>query len=265
MQILCVSSAATFSSLCASSSSSSSSSQKYQNFSGDIIKNPFLGFSFALSKPSIGTSLLASNNTKRSFQVRCQDLSLVPRDQRWMFEESEVNGPDIWNNTWYPKAADHVNTEKPWYIVDATEKILGRLASTIAIHIRGKNLATYTPSVDMGAFVIVVNAEKVAVSGKKRNQKLYRRHSGRPGGMKVETFDQLQQRIPERIIEHAVRGMLPKGRFNSVELLQMWVLFVQLGRALFNHLKVYKGPDHPHEAQKPIDLPIRDKRIQLER
>ncbi|CAN1335367.1 50S ribosomal protein L13, chloroplastic [Linum perenne] len=171
----------------------------------------------------------------------------IPLDQRWMVEESEVGGPDIWNTTWYPKAADHVNTEKTWYIVDATDKILGRLASTIAIHIRGKNLGTFTPSVDMGAFVIVVNAEKVAVSGKKRTQKLYRRHSGRPGGMTVETFDQLQQRIPERIIEHAVRGMLPKGR---------------LGRALFNHLKVYKGPSHPHEAQMPIELPIRDKRIQ---
>ncbi|CAI0441046.1 unnamed protein product [Linum tenue] len=130
----------------------------------------------------------------------------IPLDQRWMFEESELGGPDIWNTTWYPKAADHVNTEKPWFVVDATDKILGRLASTIAVHIRGKNLATYTPSVDMGAFVIVVNAEKVAVSGKKRTQKLYRRHSGRPGGMKIETFDQLQQRIPERIIEHAVRA-----------------------------------------------------------
>lgn len=175
---------------------------------------------------------------------------MIPREQRWMFEESETYGPDIWNKTWYPKAADHINTEKTWYIVDATDKILGRLASTIAIHIRGKNLATYTPSVDMGAYVIVVNAEKVAVSGKKRTQKLYRRHSGRPGGMTVETFDQLQKRIPERIIEHAVRGMLPKGR---------------LGRSLFTHLKVYEGPDHPHEAQQPIPLPIRDKRIQIEK
>ncbi|TYJ45770.1 hypothetical protein E1A91_A02G079600v1 [Gossypium mustelinum] len=143
---------------------------------------------------------------------------------------------DIWNNTWYPKAKDHINTEKTWYVVDATDKILGRLASTIAVHIHGKNLATYTPSIDMGAFVIV-----------KRTQKLYRRHSGRPGGMKVETFNQLQQRIPERIIEHAVRGMLPKGR------------------ALFNHLKVYKGPDHPHNAQKSIELLIRDKRVQKQR
>lgn len=167
-----------------------------------------------------------------------------------MFEQSEVNGPDIWNNTWYPKAADHRHSDKTWYVVDATDKILGRLASTIAIHIRGKTLATYTPSVDMGAYVIVVNAEKVAVSGKKRTQKIYRRHSGRPGGMKEETFDQLQHRIPERIIEHAVRGMLPKGR---------------LGRELFTHLKVYKGPNHPHEAQQPIELPIRDKRIQKQR
>lgn len=167
-----------------------------------------------------------------------------------MFEESEINGPDIWNKTWYPKAEHHVNTEKTWYIVDATDMILGRLASTIAINIRGKNLATYTPSVDMGAYVIVVNAEKVAVSGRKRVQKLYRRHSGRPGGMTVETFDHLQQRIPERIIEHAVRGMLPKGR---------------LGRRLFTHLKVYKGPDHPHAAQQPVPLPIRDKRIKIEK
>ncbi|KAM5586370.1 50S ribosomal protein L13, chloroplastic [Rosa sericea] len=243
------------SSTCSSSTkppfpSSSSSSSKTAN------KTPFIGLSAAQSQklwiPT--TSSLTFGNggsSRRSFEVHStQEITRVPLDERWMWEEDEVEGIDIWNKTWYPKAADHVNTEKPWYIVDATDKILGRLASTIAIYIRGKNLATYTPSVDMGAFVIVVNAEKVAVSGKKRNQKLYRRHSGRPGGMTVETFDQLQQRIPERIVEHAVRGMLPKGR---------------LGRALFNHLKVYKGPDHPHEAQKPLDLPIRDKRIQIRR
>ncbi|CAK9170971.1 unnamed protein product [Ilex paraguariensis] len=221
-------------------------SQSPKPFSTSVKKSPFLGLPVAASSnPSILPRPVITAN--RTFQIRCQDKVVVSLEQRWMFEESEFEGPDIWNNTWYPKAADHVNTDKTWYVVDATDKILGRLASTIAIHIRGKNLATYTPSVDMGAFVIVVNAEKVAVSGKKRTQKLYRRHSGRPGGMKVETFDQLQQRIPERIVEHAVRGMLPKGR---------------LGRALFNHLKVYKGPDHPHEAQQPIELPIRDKRIQ---
>ncbi|XP_011002773.1 PREDICTED: 50S ribosomal protein L13, chloroplastic-like isoform X1 [Populus euphratica] len=246
--------------LCASSSfTSTKPSCSYSARNGtSICTTPFVaGFSFSQSKlkPCVKTSLFPLNKGSRSFEVRCEKkeknvVTRVPLDQRWLFEESELNGPDIWNTTWYPKAADHINTEKTWYVVDATDKILGRLASTIAIYIRGKNLATYTPSVDMGAFVIVVNAEKVAVSGKKRTQKLYRRHSGRPGGMKVETFDQLQQRIPERIIEHAVRGMLPKGR---------------LGRALFNHLKVYTGPTHPHEAQKPIDLPIRDKRIQIER
>ncbi|OAY28832.1 50S ribosomal protein L13, chloroplastic [Manihot esculenta] len=247
MSILCVP---------ASSLSSSTTTQPYIACAtkSSIASNPFIvGFSLLKSKQCVQTVFPVTSS--RNFVVRSQkneekDLARVPLDQRWMFEESELNGPDIWNKTWYPKAADHVNTDKPWYVVDATDKILGRLASTIAIYIRGKNLATYTPSVDMGAFVIVVNAEKVAVSGKKRTQKLYRRHSGRPGGMKVETFDQLQQRIPERIIEHAVRGMLPKGR---------------LGRALFNHLKVYKGPEHPHEAQKPVELPIRDKRIQKQR
>ncbi|KAH9725016.1 50S ribosomal protein L13 [Citrus sinensis] len=241
MATLCTPTCVIFSSL--QSSSSSSSSFKTLNTGTTISSSttPFFGFSVASAK---STSPL---NTKRSFKVRCcQNLSLVPDNQRWMFEQSE----DIWNNTWYPKAADHRHSDKTWYVVDATDKILGRLASTIAIHIRGKNLATYTPSVDMGAYVIVVNAEKVAVSGKKRTQKIYRRHSGRPGGMKEETFDQLQHRIPERIIEHAVRGMLPKGR---------------LGRELFTHLKVYKGPNHPHEAQQPIELPIRDKRIQKQR
>ncbi|CAJ2656947.1 unnamed protein product [Trifolium pratense] len=211
-------------------------------------------FSFVTSQFPLSNLSFSSIRThfSPSFIVRSQqDTSLVEEDPRFICLEPEprFQGPDIWNTTWYPKASDHVNTEKTWYIVDATDKILGRLASTIANHIRGKNLVTYTPSVDMGAFVIVINAEKVAVSGKKRTQKLYRRHSGRPGGMTIETFDQLQNRIPERIIEHAVRGMLPKGR---------------LGRTLFTRLKVYSGPDHPHEAQQPIDLPIRDKRIQLQ-
>ncbi|XP_077251193.1 large ribosomal subunit protein uL13c-like [Tasmannia lanceolata] len=207
------------------------------------LRSSLLGFSnFPVAKKP---SLLGLVTMK--LQICCQEVPTVPLEHRWMFEDSEINGPDIWNTTWYPKASDHVNTEKTWYIVDATDKILERLASTISIHICGKNLATYTPSVNMGAYVIV---KKVVVSGKKRTQKLYRRHSGRPGDMKVETFDQLQQRIPEQIIEHAVRGMLCKGR---------------LGRALFTHLKVYRGPNHPHEAQQPIDLPKRDKRIQVEK
>ncbi|XP_054814447.1 50S ribosomal protein L13, chloroplastic-like isoform X3 [Prosopis cineraria] len=201
MALVCGSTSVTFPSTSAPSLSPHKSSNA---------KSSFLGFRLALSKSSIWPSVPV--NSRESLQVRCLDLSIAPKDERFMFEESKANGPDIWNMTSYPKAADHVNTDKPWCIVDASDKILGRLASTIAIYIRGKNLAAYTPSVDMGAFAIVVIAEKVAVSGKKRTQKLYRRHSGRPGGMKVETFAQLQQRIPERIIEHAVRGMLPKGR-----------------------------------------------------
>ncbi|CAM6113817.1 unnamed protein product [Calypogeia fissa] len=180
--------------------------------------------------------------------VRCSQGSFIPAEHRFLYEGIEKMGPDVWNTTYYPKAADHLNVEKQWYIIDAAEKRLGRLASAVAVHIRGKNLATFTPSIDMGAYVIVINAEKVGVTGKKSSQKLYRRHSGRPGGMKQETFAQLQKRIPERIVEHAVRGMLPKGR---------------LGRRLFTHLKVYSGSEHPHVAQQPLPLPIVDPRINI--
>ncbi|MFE4107106.1 50S ribosomal protein L13 [Almyronema epifaneia] len=131
--------------------------------------------------------------------------------------------------------------ERNWYVVDAADQRLGRLATEIAAILRGKNKPTFTPHMDTGDFVIVVNAEKVDITGKKRDEKLYRRHSGRPGGMKTETFAQLQSRIPERIIEKAVKGMLPKN---------------SLGRKLFTKLKVYTGPEHPHQAQKPETLEI---------
>ncbi len=131
--------------------------------------------------------------------------------------------------------------EQKWYVVDAAEQRLGRLATEIAMILRGKKKPTYTPHMDTGDFVIVVNAEKVVVTGRKGQQKLYRRHSGRPGGMKMETFDQLQARIPERIIEKAVKGMLPKN---------------SLGRKLFTKLKVYAGSEHPHQAQQPETLTI---------
>ena len=131
--------------------------------------------------------------------------------------------------------------ERQWYVIDATDQRLGRLASEIAKVLRGKNKPSFTPNLDAGDFVIVVNAEKVVVTGRKSTQKLYRRHSGRPGGMKVETFGQLQSRIPERIIEKSVRGMLPKNA---------------LGQKLFTKLKVYAGPEHPHAAQKPQLLTI---------
>ncbi|MEB3293882.1 MAG: 50S ribosomal protein L13 [Synechococcales bacterium] len=133
------------------------------------------------------------------------------------------------------------NAERNWYVVDAADQRLGRLASEVARVLRGKNKPTYTPSMDVGDFVIIINAEKIDVTGKKRTQKIYRRHSGRPGGMKVETFEKLQARLPERIIEHAVKGMLPKN---------------SLGRQLFTKLKVYAGPDHPHAAQKPEVLAL---------
>ena len=126
-----------------------------------------------------------------------------------------------------------------WFVVDAKKKTLGRLATEVANILRGKNKPTFTPHLDTGDFVIVVNAEMVEVSGNKASQKLYRRHSGRPGGMKVEKFETLQARIPERIIEQAVKGMLPHN---------------SLGRQQFKKLKVYKGADHPHSAQNPVLL-----------
>ena len=129
--------------------------------------------------------------------------------------------------------------KREWFLVDATDKTLGRLATEIAVILRGKNKPSFTPHLDTGDFVIVVNAEKIEVTGKKSSQKLYRRHSGRPGGMKTEKFETLQERIPERIIEQAVKGMLPHN---------------SLGRQQFRKLKVYKGPDHPHAAQNPVLL-----------
>jgi large subunit ribosomal protein L13 len=133
------------------------------------------------------------------------------------------------------------NADQKWYVVDAADQRLGRLATQIAMVLRGKNKPHYTPFMDTGDFVIVINAEKVVVTGKKSEQKIYRRHSGRPGGMKEETFEDLQKRIPERIIEKAVKGMLPKN---------------SLGRQLFTKLKVHAGPDHPHQSQQPVALKI---------
>jgi large subunit ribosomal protein L13 len=141
------------------------------------------------------------------------------------------------NRTYLP-----INCDRQWYVIDAEGQRLGRLASAIAMILRGKTKPTYTPHLDTGDFVIVINAEKVAVTGKKSTQKLYRRHSGRPGGMKEETFDKLIKRVPERIIERAVKGMLPKNT---------------LGRQLFTKLNVYAGANHPHAAQKPETIVIK--------
>ncbi|MEB3199438.1 MAG: 50S ribosomal protein L13 [Synechococcaceae cyanobacterium] len=131
--------------------------------------------------------------------------------------------------------------ERRWYVVDAADQTLGRLASEVASILRGKNKPTYTPHLDTGDFVVVINAEKVRVSGNKPTQKLYRRHSGRPGGLKTETFAHLQSRLPERIVEKAIKGMLPHN---------------SLGRQLFRKLKVYRGDVHPHAAQQPQPLAL---------
>ncbi|WP_324825811.1 50S ribosomal protein L13 [Sinanaerobacter sp. ZZT-01] len=126
--------------------------------------------------------------------------------------------------------------ERKWYVIDAEGKTLGRLATEIASILRGKRKPIYTPHVDTGDYVIVVNAEKVEVTGKKRKEKIYKRHTGFPGGLRELTFEKLQARKPEEIIRHAVKGMMPKG---------------PLGREMYKKLKVYAGPEHNHAAQKP--------------
>eukprot|EP00899_Mesostigma_viride_P018844 jgi/Mesvir1/26961/Mv20679-RA.1 len=151
--------------------------------------------------------------------------------------ERDVEYEDKWNKTYYPKAADHVNLEKEWVIFDAEGQILGRLAAEIASFLRGKRSPGFTPSVDMGTYVVVINAAKVKVTGAKYDDKMYYTYeSQRPGGGKREAYKNLIARIPERPLERAVRGMLPKNR---------------LGRAWFTHLKVYEGAEHPHVAQNP--------------
>ncbi len=126
--------------------------------------------------------------------------------------------------------------DRQWYLVDAENQTLGRLATEVASVLRGKNKPSFTPHLDTGDFVVIINADKIIVSGNKAQQKLYRRHSGRPGGMKVETFQALKERLPERIVEKAIKGMLPHNA---------------LGRQLFRKLKVYRGSAHPHAAQNP--------------
>lgn len=128
-----------------------------------------------------------------------------------------------------------------WYIVDASDKVLGRLASEIARRLRGKHKPEYTPHADTGDYIIVINAARVHVTGKKIEDKLYYRHSGYPGGLKVTNFAKLMQKDPREIIEHAVRGMLPRN---------------PLGRAMLRKLKIYSGAEHLHSAQQPKPLNI---------
>ncbi len=131
--------------------------------------------------------------------------------------------------------------EKKWYVVDASGKVLGRLANKIAVILMGKHKPTYTPHVDTGDYVIVVNAEKVVLTGKKLDQKKYYRHSGYPGGLKELTARQMFEKHPEKVVYLAVKRMLPKNK---------------LGRKMLKKLKVYAGPEHPHQAQKPEPLEL---------
>lgn len=131
--------------------------------------------------------------------------------------------------------------KRDWYVVDAAGKTLGRLATEIASRLRGKHKAEYTPHVDTGDYIIVINAEKVAVTGKKRTDKMYYRHTGYIGGIKDASFKEMIERHPEQVIEIAVKGMLPKG---------------PLGRAMYRKLKVYAGSEHNHAAQQPQVLDI---------
>lgn len=133
--------------------------------------------------------------------------------------------------------------KRDWYIVDASEKVLGRLATEVARRLRGKHKAEYTPHVDTGDYIIVTNAEKVAVTGRKFKDKMYHHHTGFPGGIKSVNFEKLQSRNPVKIIELAVKGMLPKN---------------PLGREMYRKLKVYVGSEHPHTAQQPKQLEIEE-------
>jgi large subunit ribosomal protein L13 len=140
--------------------------------------------------------------------------------------------------TYTPKPGD---VERQWYVIDASDVVLGRLASQVAVLLRGKHKPVFAPHVDTGDFVVVVNAEKVALTGAKAEQKQDYRHSGYPGGLRATSYAQLLERNPRRAVEKAVRGMLPHNR---------------LSRQQITKLKVYAGPEHPHAAQKPIPFEI---------
>ena len=142
--------------------------------------------------------------------------------------------------TYYAKPNE---VEREWLLIDAEDQVLGRVASKAAQILKGKHKPQYTPHVDTGDFVVVINADKIRVTGVKATDKEYYRHSGYPGGLKCETFQEAMEKHPERVIEHAVKGMLPKNT---------------LGRAMAKKLKVYAGAEHPHMAQKPREIKMED-------
>jgi len=138
-------------------------------------------------------------------------------------------------------SAKSETVKRDWYVVDASGKTLGRLCSELAIRLRGKHKPVYTPHVDTGDYIVIVNAEKIHVTGNKVQDKMYYSHTGFPGGLKSMNFEKLNQRAPERIIELAVKGMLPRN---------------PLGRAMYRKMKVYAGASHPHAAQQPQELKV---------
>ena len=140
-------------------------------------------------------------------------------------------------------SAKPTEVQRKWYVVDAEGKTLGRLATTVAATLRGKHKPTFTPHIDTGDFVVVVNADKVKVTGNKETQKVYYRHSNYPGGLKSETLKDMRERHPDRIIENAVKGMLPRN---------------SLGKQQLTKLKIYAGAEHPHTAQNPVALELDD-------
>ena len=141
--------------------------------------------------------------------------------------------------TYYAKPSE---VQREWLLVDATDMTLGRLASEVAQILRGKNKPTSTPPIDTGDFVVIVNAEKIKITGAKATDKVYYRHTGYVGHLKSETFTEAMEKHPTRVIEHAVRGMLPKGT---------------LGTQMYKKLKVYAGPEHPHQAQNPRKIELK--------
>ena len=164
-------------------------------------------------------------------------MTRLPRGAKLeRFIGSSSRRKDFTTRTKTPRADE---IEQKWLVADASGQVLGRLASRIAHVLRGKHKPNYVPHLDVGDFVVVVNAEKIRVTGKKADQKTYYRHTGYPGGLKARTYRELLRTRPERIIESAVRGMLPKTR---------------LGRKMLKKLNVYAGPEHPHAAQQPSPL-----------
>ena len=195
---------------------------------GSILRHPADRVSRAVARDGGGTRV-----GRTPFGARIPYASSPPRALfAWPFHAMKTY------------VANPATRERNWVVVDASGQTLGRLATQIADQLRGKRKPDFTPHVDTGDFVVVINAEKIVVTGKKRTDKLYYRHSGFPGGLKSRTFDEMMERRPEEVIRKAVKGMLPKNR---------------LARKQLTKLKVYAGPEHPHQAQKPQPMEMQSR------